>query len=527
MSCPSRFLVLALFVVGACDTAPAEEPTSPVPPPRPSADRLASDVDSVLIIGGGADPASTQISLAQDVRLARDTFVHLGADPDVLFGSGDGSLVQRSTETERTSLREELADFFDPRDRAVRYESFDVRAMGPADADMVLSLVTSLPSRPEPRFFFIAGHGERGDEPWDAIIRLWGDVPLGVPEFAEALGDAPTRVVVTSCFGGGFASLFLREGRPPAGDISAADVMPNRCGFFASTWDREASGCDPNPERAQQQGYAMHFLHALEALDRDGESLDIDFDHDGHVTMLEAHTQARIADRSFDVPSTTSELFLRMVAAKIAEGVHEGVAEADAADSDAPENAEDGADDSADDGAQNSAGAPPEAEEAAVIAALGAELELPTAVAATSRVEALREAILEQEGTHAAIQERADYAYYSLRIRLLERWPILDDPWHGGHGGLLVRESAGIEAVLHDSVEAREYTESFQDQERVAVEYDELQVQLARTLVLLRAYENVALAASLRAQGGELWQAYEALRACERIQPGAFVTPAE
>ncbi|MFK7998184.1 MAG: hypothetical protein AB8H86_01260 [Polyangiales bacterium] len=503
-------MVLYLVVLGACDTAPDEGPVSPAPPPRPSADRLAAELDSVLIIGGGADPASTQISLAQDVRLARDTFVHLGADPSVLFGSGDGSLVQRSTDVAPSSLREELADFFDPRDRAVLYESFDVRAAGPADADMVLSLVTSLPPQPEPRFFFLAGHGERGDEPWDAIIRLWGDVPLSVPEFAEALGEAPTRVVITSCFGGGFASLFFRDGRPPAGDVQASDVMPNRCGFFASTWDREASGCDPNPERAQQQGYAMHFLHALEGEDRDGEEFDVDFDHDGQVTMLEAHTRARIADRSFDVPSTTSELFLRMVAGKPVSGVHE------AADG-APE-------DAAETGAEPPPEAPPEAEEAAVIAALGAELGLPSATAVTSRVEALRDAIAEQEGTHSAIQERADYAYYSLRIRLLERWPFLDDPWHGEHAALMARESSAIEAVLHDSVEAREYAESLRDQERVAADYDELQVQLARALVLSRAYENVALTALLRAQGGELWQTYEALRACERVPPSTFAS---
>lgn len=477
---------------------------------------MAAEVDSVLVIGGGADPASTQISLAQDVRLARDTFVHLGADPSVLFGSGDGSLVQRLTDIAPSSLREELANFFDPRERAVSYESFDVRAAGPADADMVLSLVTSLPPRPNPRFFFLAGHGERGDEPWDAIIRLWGDVPLSVPEFAEALGEAPTRVVITSCFGGGFASLFLRDGRPPEGDVSASDVMPNRCGFFASTWDREASGCDPNPERAQQQGYAMHFLHALEGHGREGEELDVDFDDDGHVTMLEAHTQARIADRSFDVPSTTSELFLRMVAGKPVEGVPEESSASETAD--ASEDASDEGD------AEAPPEVAPEAEEAAVIAALGAELELPTAVAAVSRVEALRDAIAEQEGTHGAIQERADYAYYSLRIRLLERWPILDDPWHGQHGALMSRESSAIEAVLHDSMEAREYAESLQDQERVALEYDELQVQLARALVLSRAYENVALTALLRAQGGELWETYEALRACERIQPSAFVS---
>src|SRR4029077_2773259 len=95
----------------------------------------------------------------------------------------------------------------------------------------------------------------------------------------------------------------------PAGSV--------RCGLFASTWDREASGCDPDPDRREQESYPLHFLHALRAEDRDGHPLnrdDLDLDHDGTISLLEAHTRARIMDASIDVPTTTSERWLRGVA---------------------------------------------------------------------------------------------------------------------------------------------------------------------------------------------------------------------
>ena len=99
-------------------------------------------------------------------------------------------------------------------------------------------------------------------------------------------------------------------------DESRGPSHTPRCGLFAGTWDRETSGCDANPDRRAQESYGLHFLHALAGKDRSGNALEpkrIDFDHDGKIGLLEAHARARIAAMSLDVPTTTSERFLRSV----------------------------------------------------------------------------------------------------------------------------------------------------------------------------------------------------------------------
>jgi hypothetical protein len=119
-------------------------------------------------------------------------------------------------------------------------------------------------------------------------------------------GTRPVRVVLTSCFSGGFAELAFA-----GADAGKRELAAGRCGLFAATAEREASGCDPNPDRAAQEGYGLHFLQALQGRDRAGAVAAIDLDGDGKVSLLEAHARARIASAGIDVPTSTSERWLR------------------------------------------------------------------------------------------------------------------------------------------------------------------------------------------------------------------------
>ena len=439
---------------------------------------LAGQLQGALIVGGGADPSSNQVSLAQDARLARDTLAELGQHATVLFGSGDTTLVQVANETPASpTLRRRLAEFFDPRDRDVHYDSVDFQIDGPGETESLLTLLQNVTERDRPLLLFIAGHGERGELPQDAIVRLWGDLPLTVHDLAETLGDMPARLVMTTCFGGGFASLAYLDGDPERQE----ELATNRCGFFATTWDREASGCDPNPERGQQLGYAMHFFHALRGRSRDGSQVTIDYDESGQISLLEAHTHARIAGRSFDVPTTTAEFYLRRVAEK------------------------------------NDAAVPfIEPEEQAVITQVGAELQLESAPAVIARLLALELLLVEHEEAVAVAQEHADFTYYALRIRLLERWPTLDDPWRDDFNTRLSEEADTIREALDESEAGIAYAGALTALEHIAGSYDELQMVLARVKTLARAYETAALAGSLRAARDERWQGYSNLRRCER-----------
>src|SRR5690606_6693955 len=95
-------------------------------------------------------------------------------------------------------------------------------------------------------------------------------------------------------------------------DESLGPAESVHCGLFATTAEDEASGCDADPDRARQEGFGVHFLSALRGLGRDGAPLErADLDGDGAVSLLEAHAHARVAGASIDVPTLTSERFLR------------------------------------------------------------------------------------------------------------------------------------------------------------------------------------------------------------------------
>jgi hypothetical protein len=117
------------------------------------------------------------------------------------------------------------------------------------------------------------------------------------------------RFVSTACFGGGLAEVVFRGADARLG----APATP-RCGLFATTDDLPAAGCDPNPDRIAQEGYAVNFLAALDGKSSTGATIAADFDDDGKVTWLEAHAAVRIHSSSADVPTTTSERWLRQSA---------------------------------------------------------------------------------------------------------------------------------------------------------------------------------------------------------------------
>ena len=109
---------------------------------------------------------------------------------------------------------------------------------------------------------------------------------------------------MTSCYSGGFADIMF-----VGGDHQKAPAEPLRCGLFATRHDRVASGCDPNPDRSVQQGYSKYLLEALA-----GSIDSTDFDADGRVSLLEAHTAVRLRSPAADLPTTTSERWLEVVA---------------------------------------------------------------------------------------------------------------------------------------------------------------------------------------------------------------------
>lgn len=457
------------------------------PSPRPN--RVAA-----VVVGGGPSPDANEVEIEEAVALASDV---LGPDVLVLFGGGPATRavqVRDAAPPETDPLVAELAELFAPRNgRDARYRATTLPTIhGPATlATMREELAAALSSDdPRPLTLALIGHGAPGDSPLDVAFLTWGGEAVDAMKLdalltAESDDGAPSgrtvRVIASSCFSGGLAEIAFAEA-----DASAGATAQPRCGLFATTWDREAAGCDPDPDRGARDGYAHHFFAALRGQDVEGNDTReaIDLDGDGVVTLLEAHTTARIASRSIDVPTTTSSRLLREITPT----------EGPSTPFELPE-------------------------EAAVVAALGDALDERDARSVELRASELEASIAEANAGMETLAEQNDVAWTALTSELLSRWPVLDDPFHPAFHDTIANERAAIEAFLEGSPHGAEQDELLERQDALGASIESLELELALVLRLADAHRTLALAARLHALGGEDWARYEAMRACENGPP--------
>lgn len=463
----------------------APRPPLAVGPLRPGLPARLPEPLRWLAIGGGATPEFNQVSIEQDLLLAQEVFGTGGA---LLFAGGPGShgVQVEDAEARGDPLLATLAELFAPRGgRAATYRPIQSSPIAAATRGNALAAVEQAVAQPGPLLrLYLAGHGERGEPPREGGLSLWGQTSLRVGELAEVLDAAarPVQVVATSCFSGAFADLVFARAEQAAGPAPTI-----RCGLFAATAEREASGCDPNPDRAAQEGYALHFLNALRGRDRGGEPLplaQLDLDGDGTISPLEAHARARIAGLGIDVPTTTSERWLYAAAPTR--------------------------------GKPRPAALP---EEDAVIAGLSAALGL----AGEGEVAVALEHVLKDTSSayerQGAASGREDEAYRAAAAELLARFPVLDDPWHPDFAPTLAAHRPQIEALLAESASYAAFRAAQDEVGAAQAEVAELLARSARLERLLRAFRVRALAGRLKARGGPAWTRYEALLGCERGQP--------
>jgi hypothetical protein len=440
-----------------------------------------------IAVGGGPDPVSNEVSLEQDLELARRVF---GENGVVLFAGGLDAVDVRVDRPSPAgdALLLELGEIFDPRDgRSAGYRRTRLQPDGPATPDAVETAISNaLQNGNDPLLIYIATHGDRGDANRDNSIGLWGGFQLTAAELARLLDAAGrqrrVRLVTTACYSGGFGELAFT-----AADAAKGAVEGDRCGLFATTADEMASGCDPNPDRRVQQGYGRYFLHALRGEDEAGKKLpadEIDFNADGRVSLLEAHTRVRIALTSYDIPTSTSERWLRANAPT--EGPQSDVSLV---------------------------------EEDVVITRLGASLSISDEEAARNRLKAAEGTLSAVDEALTKVESEYDERTADLQMALLERWPVLDDPWHPDFGKTLRQHRARVRRFLDESPVARERRRLGRLVEERAQPYDELKLQTAVLLRLVRAYETRTLARRLRAAGGPAWERYERFLECERSVP--------
>lgn len=445
----------------------------------------------LLVLGGGGEPDTTEAQLEADAELARETY----AGPSLLlFGGGERRPGVRvlGAPAPDASITAELSTFFLGRDRDSTLRAPRIAIDAPATYENLMrALDALLVERGEPLTFVIATHGMQAEDVLDGSAVLWGNEGLYVRDLTDLLGQPstarPVRLVVASCFGGAFGAIASIE---PRGE----EAVAMHCGVFATDAEHLASGCDPDPDRARHEGYLLHYLNALRGRNVAGVlEPSIDLDRDGQISMLEAHTRARIASRSFDVPSTSSEVFVR-----------------DAGDAlELPWQM-----------------AEPERlpEETAVIEALGPALGIPNEAVAMAATATLEQTLAEDEEGLASAEALRDVAWNRLRVGLLERWPWIEDAYASGWQQRVEREREAIAEVLRRSPLAQAYREAEADALALAASVDELRIREARLRRLLRAYELPRKVAALRASDEARYRRFVALRACERYVPAVATT---
>ncbi len=457
----------------------APVPDAPAPPPRAADPRTRW-----IAAAAGQVPELNQVSLEQDLGLAARTF---GPGGTVLFAAGaDRPVVQVLAETppDSTDPVALLADLFSPRGgRDSTYRVPEIQVDGPATADAVTDAIdAALHASNDPLLIYLGGHGYRGPTDAENGVGLWGNSELTALDLAALLSDTPrpVQLIATTCFSGGLAELAFADANPDAGPFSG-----EVCGLFAAPHDLEASGCDPNPDRAAQEGFGLHFLRALSGQDRDGAPVDpasIDFDLDGTIAPREAHAYVRIHSTAFDVPTSTSERWLEAMAPGPG---------APRAKVDLPE-------------------------EAAVIGALSSALGL------VDEPERARLHLLEFEQgiearseTLARAQATEDRAYREAAAEILARWPVLDDPWHPQFATTLAGNLDAIREHFAASDRYDAYRSARTEVDRISGEIFDLRAKAAPYERLSRSLEYRQRARRLAAQGGDAWDRFRALRRCE------------
>lgn len=279
----------------------------------------ARGADEALLIGGGPDADSSEISLEHNIRLFSQSLPALGmqtAQPRILFGGGpeggvdvcfrDDAPVPPAYEL-MSALTDEGAETLNLR----RHELPRVEAA--ADKESILAAVRDAGRRlgPGDRFLlYFSGHGGKGSPPSNGTMKTWGKEALSVRELAAALDefdpDVQVLLVMVHCYGGAFANVLFQGGE------TARGLAPHRrAGVFATVENRPAAGCTTDTKVEDYREYTTYFLSALTGRDRLGKSVPAaDIDKDGKISLEEAHAHVLVHSDTIDVPMRTTDRFL-------------------------------------------------------------------------------------------------------------------------------------------------------------------------------------------------------------------------
>lgn len=276
-----------------------------------------------LLIGGGADPASAEVSIEKNVAwITRVLDERLYDNYEVVFGNGSVSdepdVKTTVSNPKLIHIGLPLARVFGERKALLETYRTNTVATSPLSStrqNVLDTLTESLESMSagDGLLLIYNGHGGSGLEGIDQNhLRLWNKTRLTVTDLATTLAGQPRgttfRFVLPQCYSGPFLRLISQT--LPAGEGSA--INTRRCGFVTVPHYRRSEGCTAVENEADYRDYSTYFFAALDGETRLGGPLaaDPDDNSNGRVDFLEAHYYATSHSYSRDTPATTSEYFL-------------------------------------------------------------------------------------------------------------------------------------------------------------------------------------------------------------------------
>ncbi len=471
----------------------------------------ATGRDYILTIGGGYAADGNQISLEQNVVFFRTMLAQrglAGVPHDVLFSDGDAP--QRDVQlldlasVPRANLL--MAQVFDREEGlGITYRNHELaNVRAGANLRELGRWFDEVGSRLGPGdrlLIYTTAHGGESTDrrnPENSKLYLWNHEEITVSQMARQIASLPRGVQVTlvmvQCFSGGFANLIYEDGDPNR-DLVDRDIS----GFFATVYDRVAAGCTPDIEAADYQEYSTHFWAALGGKTRAGAPVEPpDYDHDGAVSLEEAHHFVILHSSTIDIPVRTTGALLRKYS-----GIGEG-ADADLVGTSSYETLLEHASPS----------------ERAVLEGLSEELSL----VGRNRVQAARYVIEEANRRQANVGRRQRRAALQLRQArdqlvndLTEVWPELANPYNPKSVELLTtNRDEFVRAVESHPIYPRfaQLHEAAQTAADSELDADRLSAKAER---FIRVAENVALAANLPTLAEPaIVERYQRLLAAER-----------
>ncbi|QDU77533.1 hypothetical protein Pan97_46040 [Bremerella volcania] len=292
------------------------------------------------------------------------------------------------------------------------------------------------------------------------VTHLWYRDKMTAKEWTEKLDELPPNVpfvaVMVQCYSGGFGNLIFKGGDP---DKGLADHR--RCGFFSTVPDRVAAGCTPNVDQAEYREYSSYFWEALSGVSRIGESIEKpDFDQDGVTTLLEAHAYTVLHADTIDIPTRTSDFFLREYSTLQGEN--------DLATIHTPID-------------QLMAGA--DASEQAVIEGLSGRFEF----SEVDRGKQVEEAIRDKKGTKRKVdgdvrRQLGEINGLKQKIResLEKKWPVITNPWHPQTMVLLTEEPDYLRSNILEHEEYPSLKKATTKLEELRQEQEALELEIVK-----------------------------------------------